>query len=347
VRVGIFGNAGAGKSTLFRALAGGGEAGGGGRKTAPVCTVKVPDDRVDRLAASFRPKKVTHLSIGFTEIDPGETVLLPAESLASLKQVEVLALLLRGFADDFHPAPPGGLDPLGEFRAIESDLVVSDYLLAQKRIERMAKEGRRDSEWTVLHRVTGSLENGVPVRELPLSEEERRVLSGFRFVSQIPLILALNVGEGEIRSAPFPDLAEEAGRKEIPMVRLCAKVEEEISRLSADDQAEFLREMGIARSARDLLIRGAFEAMRYICFFTVGEDEVRAWSVRRGTTALSAAGKIHSDLEKGFIRAEVIGCEEFFRFGSLSNAKAEGALRLEGKEYPVRDGEILHVRFNV
>ncbi|GAB4362693.1 MAG: redox-regulated ATPase YchF [Deltaproteobacteria bacterium] len=347
MRVGLFGNAGAGKSTLFRALSGGGEESGGGRKGPPVCTVKVPDDRVDRLAALFRPKKVTYLSIVFTEIDPGETALLPPETLAALKQVEVLALLLRGFADDFHPPPPGGLDPLAEFRSIESDLVVSDYLVAQKRIERMTKEGRRDAEWNALHKVIGSLEEGVPVRELSLSEEERRILAGFRFASQIPLILVLNVGEEAIRAEPYPDLAEAARAKGIPMVRLCAKVEEEISRLSVEDQAEFLREMGIARSARDQLIRGSFEAMQYISFLTVGEDEVRAWNIRRGTTAVAAAGKIHSDLEKGFIRAEVIGCEEFFRFGSLAKAKADGALRLEGKEYVVRDGEILHVRFHV
>lgn len=346
MKVGIFGNAGAGKSTLFRALSGGEPHGGGGKQGA-VCTIKVPDDRVDRLAAAYRPKKTTHISIVFAEIDPGETSLLPPETVVHLKQVDVLALVLRGFADDFHPAPPGGLNPLGEFRSIESDLVLSDYLVAQKRIERMTKEGRRGAEWSVLHRVNESLENGVPVRELPLSEEERRILSGFRFVSQMPQILVLNIGEEAIRAEPFPELAEAASSKGIPMVRLCARVEEEISRLSVDEQAEFLREMGIARGARDQLVRGAFEAMRFICFFTVGEDEVRAWNVPGGTTALGAAGKIHSDFEKGFIRAEVIGCEEFFRCGSMANAKTEGALRVEGKEYVVRDGEIVHVRFNV
>lgn len=347
MRVGIFGNAGAGKSTLFRALSGGGDSPGGGGRQGAVCAIQVPDDRVDRLAAVFRPKKVTHISIVFAEIDPGETSLLPPETLTLLKQVEVLALMLRGFADDFHPAPPGGLNPLGEFRSIESDLVLSDYLVAQKRIERMTKEGRKGAEWSILHRVNESLENGVPVRELPLSEEEQRILSGFRFVSRIPQILVLNIGEEALRGEPFPELAETASSKGIPMVRLCANIEEEISRLSVDEQAEFLREMGIDRGARDQLVRGAFEAMRYICFLTVGEDEVRAWNIRRGTTAHAAAGKVHSDLQKGFIRAEVIGCEEFFRYGSLANAKTAGTLRLEGKDYVVRDGEILHVRFNV
>jgi len=347
VKVGLFGIAGAGKSTLFHALSGGGDSPGGGGRQGAVCTIKVPDDRVDRLAAVFRPKKVTPLSIVFAEIDTGETSLVPPETLTHLKQVEVLALVLRGFADDFHPAPPGGLNPHGEFRSIESDLVLSDYLVAQKRIERMTKEGRRGAEWSILHRVNESLENGLPVRELPLSEEEQRILSGFRFVSQTPQILVLNIGEEAIPGEPFPELAEAASAKGIPMVRLCAKIEEEISRLSVGEQAEYLREMGIARAARDQLVRGAFEAMRYICFFTVGEDEVRAWNIRRGTTAHAAAGKVHTDFEKGFIRAEVIGCEEFFRCGSLANAKAEGALRVEGKEYIVQDGEILHVRFNV
>lgn len=347
MKVGIFGTAGAGKSTLFRALSGGMDPLPRGGRQGTVCAIKVPDDRVDRLAAVFRPKKVTPVSIVFAEIDPGETMLLPPETLTHLKEIEVLALVLRGFADDFHPAPPGGLDPLGEFRSIESDLVLSDYLIAQKRIERMAKEGRRGAEMSILLRVSESLENGVPVRELPLSEEELRILSGFRFVSQIPRILVLNIGEEAIRGEPFPELAAAASSKGIPMVRLCAKIEEEISRLSVGEQAEFLREMGIAVSARDQLVRGAFEAMRYICFLTVGEDEVRAWNIRRGTTAHAAAGKIHSDLQKGFIRAEVIGCEEFFRSGSLANAKSEGTLRLEGKDYVVQDGDILHVRFNV
>lgn len=347
MKVGIFGNAGAGKSTLLRALAGGGEPRGGAGKQGGVCAIRVPDDRVDRLAAVYRPKKVTHLSIVFSEIDPGETSLLPPETLTRLKQVEVLALVLRGFSDDFHPAPPAGLNPLGEYRSIESDLILSDYLVAQKRIERMTKEGRRGAEWSVLHRVNEALESGMPVRDLPLSEEEQRILSGFRFASQIPQILVLNIGEDAIRGEPFPELAETATSKGIPMVRLCASIEEEISRLSVGEQAEFFREMGIARSARDQLVRGAFEAMRFICFFTVGEDEVRAWNIRRGTIAHAAAGKVHSDFEKGFIRAEVIGCEEFFRCGSLANAKAEGTLRVEGKDYIVQDGEIFHVRFNV
>ncbi len=347
MRVGIFGKAGSGKSTLFRSLAGGADSAPATGKGAGVCTIKVPDDRVDRLSVLFHPKKTTHIAITFVEIDPGETDLLPADTLTAIKGVEVLGLALRGFSDDFHPAPPEGLDPVKEFRAIETELVLSDYIVAQKRIERMTKEARRDSEWTALHKAVAELEKEVPLRGLALNGDEARALAGFRFASQLPLLLVLNVGEGELAGEAYPELSRVAAERGVPLIRLSARIEEEIAQLSPAEQADFLREMGIARGARDQLVRGAFDAMDYICFLTVGEDEVRAWNIRRGTTAVAAAGRIHSDLEKGFIRAEVIGSEEFLRCGSMAKAKAEGTLRLEGKEYVVKDGDIVHVRFNV
>ena len=345
MNVGIFGHGGAGKSTLFRALAGGEGVSQG--KQAGVCAIKVPDDRVDRLAEIFRPKKVTHVSISFHDIDAGEPEFLSVQALAAMRNMDVLAVLLRGFSDDFHPAPPGGLSPPAEFREIASAMVLSDYLVAQKRIERMTKEARRDAEWTALHKAIEAFERDIPLRRVDIRGEEERAISGFRFISRIPMLLVLNVGEEGLGGEPYPELSKAAEEAKAPLVRLCAKVEEEISRLSPAEQAEFLREMGIARSARDQLVRGAFDAMEYISFITVGEDEVRAWNVRRGTTALGAAGRIHSDLEKGFIRAEVIPCEDFLRCGSMAKARTEGKLRLEGKEYIVKDGEIFHVRFNV
>ncbi len=346
MRVGIFGNTGAGKSALFRALAGAGEATAKGLSSG-VCTIRVPDDRVDRLSDVFRPKKTTYISLTFEDIDTKEGELLPPDALAKIKGVDVLAIVLRGFSDDFHPAPPGGLDPVREFRAIESGLTLSDYLIAQKRIERMTKEARRDAEWTTLQKAVASLEREVPLRTLAFSGEGARVLAGFRFVSRTPLLLVLNVGENDLAAEPYPEMNGVCVDRGIPLIRLSAKVEEEISQLSPSEQADFLREMGISQSARDRLVRGAFDALDNICFMTVGEDEVRAWNIRRGTTALAAAGKVHSDMGKGFIRAEVIGCEDFFRCGSMAKAKSEGMLRLEGKEYVVRDGDILHVRFNI
>ena len=344
--VGIFGKTGSGKTTLFRALAGVGEGGAQGRN-AGVCAIKVPDERVDRLAEIFKPKKVTHISIAFHDIDAGETELLSTQALASLRSIEVLAVVVRGFADDYHPAPPGGLDPAAEFREITSGIVLSDYLVAQKRIERMTKEAKRDIEWTSLHKAIAAFEREIPLRDVDLSVEEERALSGFRFVSRLPAIMVVNVGEGGISGDPVSGPGEGAAGSKVPLVRLCAKIEEEISQLSPAEQADFLKEMGIARSARDLLVRGAFEATRYLSFLTVGEDEVRAWNVREGSTAPTAAGRIHSDLEKGFIRAEVISCEDFLRCGTMAKAKTEGKLRLEGKEYVVKDGDIVHIRFNV
>ncbi len=347
MRVGIFGNEGVGKSTLFRALGGKTEGAHVSSRQAGVCTIKVPDDRLDRLAAIFRPKKVTPISVTFVEIDPGDTALLPPETVSKIKGVEVLALVVRGYSDEFHPAPAGGLDPVKEFRAVESELAVSDYLVAQKRIERMTKEARRDAEWTLLHRAVEVLERENPLRQLSFNAEETRILAGFRFLSQIPLLLILNVGEGDVSAEPFPELAEAASSRGASVIRLSAKIEEEISQLTPQEQAVFLAEMGIARPAQEQLVLGALLAMDYLCFMTVSGDEVRAWNVRRGTIALHAAGKIHSDMEKGFIRAEVIPCEDFFQCGSMAKAKTEGKLRLEGKEYVLQEGDIMHVRFNV
>jgi GTP-binding protein YchF len=346
VDVGIFGKAGSGKSTLFRALSGEREGAPQG-KHAGVCAIKVPDERVDRLSEIFHPKKVTHVSIAFHDIDAGEPELLSTPALSAIKGVEVLALVLRGFADDYHPPPPGGLRPAAEFREIASALVLTDYLVAQKRIERMTKEAKRDAEWAALHKAIEAFERDIPLRDVDLAGEEDRAVSGFRFVSRIPLLLVLNVGEEALRGEPYPELSEAAAEAKVPLIRLCAKVEEEIAQLSLPEQADFLREMGSGLSARDRLVRGAFDAMQYISFLTVGEDEVRAWNIRRGSTAVAAAGRIHSDLEKGFIRAEVIPSEEFLRCGTMAKAKTEGKLRLEGKEYVVKDGEIVHVRFNV
>lgn len=343
MRVGIFGKAGAGKSSLFRSLAGGETQG----KSAGICTIKVPDVRVDRMAELFKPKKVTHVSITFEEIDPGEHELIGGETALKIRGVEVLALVVRGFVDDFHPVPGEGLDPVRDFHALQADLITADYLVAQKRIERMNKEKKHDSEWSALGKAVESLEAGIPIRNVGFTAEESRVLSGFRFLSQPPLLLVLNVGEGDLAANAFPELDAVAAGAGVPLIRLSARIEEEIAQLTTDEQADFLKEMGIAVSARDRLVKGAFDAMEYICFLTVGEDEVRAWNIRKGTAAAAAAGRIHSDLEKGFIRAEVVGYDDLLRCQTFAKAKTEGKFRLEGREYVVRDGDILHVRFNV
>jgi len=346
LEVAIFGKTGSGKSTLFRALSGPGERPSPG-KQGGVCAIKVPDDRVDRLAELFRPRKITHVSVSFHDIDAGDPDPLSTQAVAALKGVEVLVLVLRGFSDDYHPAPAGGLDPVKEFREMASALLLSDYLVAQKRVERMVKEANRGAEWTALNKAIAAFEKEIPLRDVELAGEEERAVSGFRFLTRLPMLLVLNVGEDALRAEAFPELSGAAAEAKAPLVRLCAKVEEEIAQLSPAEQTEFLKELGTGRSARDRLVRGAFDAMRYISFLTVGEDEARAWNIRQGSTAVAAAGRIHSDLEKGFIRAEVVPSEDCLRCGSMAKAKSEGKVRLEGKEYIVRDGDIVHVRFNV
>ena len=202
--VGIFGNTGSGKSTLFRSLSGAAQVSAQG-KNAGVCAIKVPDERVDRMAEIFRPKKVTYISIAFHDIDAGETDPLSPQALTELRGVEVLALIVRAFADDYHPAPPGGLDPAAEFRELSSAIVLSDYLVAQKRIERMTKEAKRDAEWTALHKAIAAFERDIPLRTVDLSVEEERVLSGFRFVSRLPTLLILNVGVSSAAVPPSPN----------------------------------------------------------------------------------------------------------------------------------------------
>ena len=346
MEVGVFGNAGVGKSTLFRALAGAGET-AGQKKRADVCVIRVPDDRVDRLAEIFHPEKTTYVSVAFHDIDAGEPDPLSTRAATAIREMDVLVLMLRGFSDSFHPAPPGGLDPVNEFRSMDSALVLSDYLIAQKRIERLTKEAKRDAEWTVLHKAVSAFEKGVPMRDMGLSAEEERAVSGFRFLSRLPILLALNVNEADLGKEVFPLLSKAAMEAKIPLVHLCAVIEEEIAGISSEEQADFIKEMGVERSAKDRLVRGAFDVMRQISFLTIGEDEVRAWNVREGAAALTAAGRIHSDLEKGFIRAEVISYADFMKCGSLAKARTEGKLRLEGKEYIVKDGDIIQIRFNI
>jgi GTP-binding protein YchF len=228
---------------------------------------------------------------------------------------------------------------------VEQELVLRDLGLVEKRLERLRKErGKPESaaEVAVLEPVMSQLDAGRALRDASWTEDQLNRLRGFQFLSLKPLLVVLNVGEGDLesRDATVPDGLE--GRQ---VLRLCAQIEREIAELPREEQRDFLQQLGLAEPARDVFIRAAYELLQLVSFFTVGEDEVRAWTVRRGSTAWVAAGKIHSDIQKGFIRAEAIHYDDFLRLGSLGAAKTQGMLRLEGKEYRVRDGDILHFRF--
>ena len=347
MRVGFLGLQGAGKSTLFAAVAGGGRLPGRGTpQTAAAGVVRVPDARVERLSAIFSPAKTTFAEIVF--LDPAvergaDGPALPEPMLAAVRDVDVLVLVVRAFAAPEVPRARGSVSAALDLQCLEEELVLRDLERADTRLRRLTKEGKKSEtavERQLLERVRAALESEMPLREMPWSEAEQVRLRGFQFLSLKPVLLVWNVGEEELQvPPPLPEV-----RPWRQALVLSARIESELAALDAAERQEYLTSLGLAEEARDAFVRRAFHLLDLICFFTVGEDEVRAWPVRRGASAPEAAGKIHSDLQKGFIRAEVIHYDEFLRVGSFSAAREQGVLRLEGKQYEVQDGDIMHVR---
>ncbi|HEV8322225.1 MAG TPA: DUF933 domain-containing protein [Myxococcota bacterium] len=350
MRVGIVGFPGSGKTSVFNALTGlSAETGyGAARGRANVGVIKVPDARVDKLAALCNPKKVTFAEISFVDYAAAaETAAsgqaLDPKALQELRACDAFALVVRGFETD-RPADPGG-----ELRGLEEELILGDLGAAEKRFERLGKEGKADSrEAKLVGRVKEHLDATQPLRLLALTADDRALLAGFQFMSLKPLVVLLNVGEGDVH-APVPAAlaaaAEAAGARALS---LCAKVEMEVAELPPEEQRAFLQELGIAESARDVFVRTTYALLGLMSFLTTGPDECRAWTIPVGTIALKAAGKIHTDIERGFIRAEVMRFDDYVAAGgSEAKVKEAGKFRVEGKDYVVLDGDIVHFRFNV
>lgn len=367
MKVGILGLPQSGKTSLYNALTrsnvdlhqfGGGE--------VHVGVIPVPDPRFDHAVSVCRPKKVTPATIEFTEggarIERGERHgqgdKFGTDFFVNVRNMDALILELRAFDDPTVPVPPEGINPLRDAEKVLEELLLTDLTVVESRLERLekARAQKRETpaeaaEHQVLERIKAHLDALQPIRTLALTEDEQRSIRSYAFVSGKPLILAANVGEGDIGSDTPPavaPLAEFAAAQHIPLVTLSAKIEMEVAQMAPEEEREFLEALGIAEAARDRLIRTAYAALGLLSFFTVGEDEVRAWTITRGQHALDAAGKIHSDLARGFIRAEVMAFDDFQASGGCwDEAKASGKMRLEGKEYIVKDGDILHVRFKV
>ncbi len=310
-------------------------------------TVRVPDERVDALSRIFKPKKTTFAEIVFCDI-PGEhgaeKTGLSRKALQQIRDQEVLCLVLRDFAN---PALPGDPDPAADLEAFHAECVLADLDLVERRLDRAKKDKPDPFELAAFETMKATLEAELPLRSLPPQALTRDKLRGYAFLTDRPLLVAVNRGEQEA-AGPLPDaLARRiAGLKAAGMV-LSASVEAEIAVMDAADQAAFLQDLGLAESARARFIRTAYGLLDLISFLTVGPDEVRAWPIRRGAGAKQAAGRIHSDLERGFIRAEVIPYPLFMELGSEQAVKDAGRLTVAGKDYIVHDGDILHVRFNV
>jgi len=345
MKVGLTGFPGAGKTTVFAALSG--LRPDPADRRAQMGTIKVPDPRVDFLAGVYAPKKTTYAEVTFVDFpparDPQKRTVLDQEMVTALRDADALVEVVRGFPD-LTGAPPTALEDIDAF---DGELVLADLAQVEKRAERVKKEKGKEREVGLLARLQEHLEAGAPLRTMGLTAEERTELAGFAFLSLRPLLVVLNVAEGDV-AAPLPEaIAERAHAAGGEAMVLSAPVEAEVAELEPGDRAAFLADLGLAESARDRFIRASYGLLDLISFLTAGEDECRAWPVRRGTPARKAAGRIHSDIERGFIRAEVMAYDDFVRHPSEAKCREAGKLRLEGKDYVVQDGDIVHFRFAV
>jgi hypothetical protein len=354
VRLGIIGFPGSGKTTLFNLLtgAGAGVAQPPGRGRLNVGVARVPDDRVTGLAALFQPRKTVYASVEVVDLagfDRGERSTL---DVGELRQADALLHVVRAFPSPaLGPAP----QPAREVQALEEELVLADLDVVERRLEKLGPGLRRkptdaeQRELALLTRVRGPLEEGLALRAQALTAEEGRLLKGFQFLSLKPILHCLNLAEDSVagRDEPLAELAEVGKRPGSLVGWVSAAVEGEVAALAPEEQRSFLDALGLPEPALHRVIRDAYTLLGLASFFTVGEDEVRAWTIPAGAAAVEAAGAVHSDIARGFIRAEVIGWAELLEVGSLAEARKRALLRLEGKDYPVQDGEVCHFRFNV
>lgn len=357
MKTGIIGLPQVGKTSLFRILTKAKlDAHALHSRDAHVGVARVPDERLDKLSALYHPKKTTHATVEYVDVAAiGQEALKESAYALRLREVESLTHVLRAFED---PAIPhvGEINPVKDARDVEADLIINDMVQIEKRMEGLEKDLKKlksddlARERELLLKCKAQLEDGRPVRELALSADDRKRLRGFAFLSQKPILYVVNIGESaelgkdlDAAAARY-DLAEMASRPNAGATAICGKVEAELAEMSDEEAREFLASYGLNESGLARLIRETYGLLGLISFFTVGEDECRAWTVPRGVRAQEAAGAIHSDLEKQFIRAETIRWDQLLDAGSEASARTRGTLRLEGKDYIVQDGDVMHIR---
>jgi GTP-binding protein YchF len=346
MKIGLVGFGGSGKTTVFNTMTGLDVPVGYGGEVR-LGTVRVPDDRIDALVDIFHPKKTTYAEMSFCDV-PGEHGSekkgLSPRGLQQIRDQEALCLVLRDFDN---PAIEGKPDPAGDLEAFHAECVFADLDIVEKRLERAKKERAPAAEIAAFEIAKTTLEADKPLRAIPEADLDRQFFRGFGLLTDRPLLVAVNRSEDRAAEPMPAGLDARIGELSAAGLTLSASVEADIAAMDPADQAEFLRELGLGASALDRFIRTAYGLLDLISFFTVGPDEVRAWTIRRGTKAKRAAGKIHSDLERGFIRAEVIPYDVFMEHGTETAVKAAGKLQVEGQDYVVQDGDIMHIRFNV
>jgi GTP-binding protein YchF len=356
MKTGIIGLPQVGKTSLFKILTKAKLEDRGYSREAHLGVAKVPDDRLDKLAALYNPKKTIYATVEYADVAAiGQEALKETGFLTNLRNVDALIHVLRAFEDDSIPHV-GPIDPLRDIKNVEFDLMVSDLTQIEKRLERLEKDLKKmrtadlEKEDALLRRSKEALEAEKPLRELEMSAEEKKLIRGFMFLSQKPILYALNLSESttlgtdlEAAAAKY-NLVEVASRPNAGVTAFCGKVEAELAEMDDEEAAEFLGSYGLTESGLRRLIRKSYELLGLVSFFTVGEDECRAWTIPIRSRAQEAAGAIHSDLEKHFIRAETIHWDTLLAAGSEAVARSHGTLRLEGKDYLVQDGDVMHIR---
>ena len=358
MKTGIIGLSSSGKSTLFQLLTGAPPLPQAGRPEPRLGIARVPDGRVDALAKLYNPKKRTLATVEYVDVPgvgKGEGSALV--DLPALRGIDVVVHVVRAFESDAVPHPDGSVDPLRDAQMLELELILADLSAVEKRLQRLEANIKKASrpedvaEQALFLKMKENLEHERPLRQVGFSEEEERRLRNYSLLSEKPLLLAVNLDEERVREAvPYLEASGLRAFAEQPGVILCpvsATIEREIAELSTEDGRAFMDDLGLSEPGLDRVIQTSYTLLGLISFLTSGEDECRAWTVRRGTKAPQAAGTIHSDIERGFIRAEVVAFQDLMAAGSLAACRERGTLRLEGKEYMVKDGDVINFRFNV
>ncbi len=344
MKIGLVGFPGAGKSTVFGALTGIAVETGyaAARDKVNVGVVKVPDARVDALANLYSPKKITYAEIAFTDLGGG-TEGLDRKVLNAMREVDALCQVVRAFPDAAGEQPT----PVVEIRDLETETILVDLEVVEKRVDRLTRDRSNPRELDLLQRICAHLESEKPLRSFELSEEEAKMIAGYALLTLKPLLLVVNVDEDSIAQDLPKDIENCAAQRGLGVVVLSAQVEMDIAGMPEDEQEDFATSLGLDEPARNRFIRAAYELIDLVSMLTAGPDECRAWPVARGSRAVRAAGKIHSDIERGFIRAEVVPWQDLIELGSEAKCREAAKLRVEGKGYEIQDGDVVNFRFNV
>jgi ribosome-binding ATPase len=351
MKLGIIGLPQSGKTTIYNALTRGNTptTASAGRIEVHNAVVDVPDPRVTKLSGMFNPKKTIYAKVTYADIaglEAGSAKSgISGQLLNQLNQMDGLILVVRGFTDENVMHPSGSIDAMRDAESMLTELLLNDLIAVERKLEKLVDERKKGGtdktlnarQTELFEKLNKTLSDGTPLRSMEFTNDEHRELASFGLLTRKPILTVFNMGEGQAA----PDVK---GTLDHPSVALMGKLEMEIAQLSAEDAAVFMEEYGIKELSLSRMINLSYDLLQVQTFFTVGEDEVRAWTTKRGASAAESAAEIHTDLQRGFVRAEVVAYEDLVSLGSMNEAKAKGKLRLEGKEYPVKDGDIMHIR---